>query len=43
MLTYVKARQECKCIICKCGYFFFFFDVNLRFVVELYNFVNSCI
>lgn len=20
-----------------------FFDVNLRFVVELYNFVNSCI
>ena len=21
----------------------FFFDVNLRFVVELYNFVNSCI
>lgn len=22
---------------------FFFFDVNLRFVVELYNFVNSCI
>ena len=24
-------------------FFFFFFDVNLRFVVELYNFVNSCI